>query len=302
MMKQALILGVAAVLGGACVSSAAYERKVAEFETFKREEGDRVRAARRRMLALEEDAAKLRGRLREAERSLGSRTVDLEDTRRSLLSSSAEVSTLKKRLDDLGQDVGKLAAERGELSATLALSRARLEELRAHAVAAEERAQVFRDLSQKLHGMIDAGQLKVVVRQGRMLIALPSDVLFESGKTVVRKPAEATLVAVAGAIREIRDRKFLVVGHTDNLPIHTARFPSNWELSTGRAIAVARVLMAQGLAPSSVGVGGQAEFEPVAANDTPAHRLLNRRIEIVLEPKLADLPAIPTADAPVSLR
>jgi chemotaxis protein MotB len=301
---RVLFLGMAVTLvSGACVTAKTYERKVAEFETFKREEAERVRAARARILGLEQDTASLTRKLRLTEQTLGDKTEDLGDTRRELQGSTEQVASLKRRLEELNQDVTKVSAERAELSASLALTGARLEELRVHAQASEARAQVFRDLVAKLHGMIDAGKLKVVVRQGRMLIALPSDVLFDSGRTEVKKDAKATLAAVADAIRDIRERKFLVVGHTDNLPIHTSRFPSNWELSAGRAIAVARVLMANEIAPRNLGIAGHAEFDPAAANDTAAHRKLNRRIEVVLEPNLTELPTISNGEnAPVSLR
>jgi chemotaxis protein MotB len=294
---RAVMLGMAAVFASsACVTTKTYDRKIAEFESFKKEEADRVRAARARILTLEQDTAKLSRRLYLTEETLGKKSSDLEGA-------SAQVAALKQRLDGVGQDVKSLTAEREEVTASLALTRARLEELRVHAVASETQAQTFRDLVSKLHGMIDAGKLKVVVRQGHMLIALPSDVLFDSGRTVVRGEAQSTLAEVAAAIRDIRDRKFLVVGHTDNVPIRTARFPSNWELSAGRAVAVARVLMARGVSPQNVGIAGQAEFDAVVPNDTALHRQLNRRIEIVLEPKLTELPAIPAAtDAPVSIR
>jgi chemotaxis protein MotB len=300
---RVLMLGLAGLLASACVTSRTYNRKVVEFETFKQQEADRVRGTRARIFALEQDTAALTRRLRQTERALGDKTVDLDDARHELQGSSAQVANLKRRLDQLGQEVNKLSGERAELTAALSLTSARLDELRIHALATEARAQMFRDLVQRLHAMIDAGKLKVVIRQGRMLIALPSDVLFDSGRTAVKKAAGATLSEVASAIRDIRDRKFLVVGHTDDVPIHNGRFPSNWELSAARAIAVARVLMTQGLPPSSLGIAGQAEFDPVAANDSAEHRQLNRRIEIVLEPNLVELPPIGSSQpAPVSLK
>ena len=81
-----------------------------------------------------------------------------------------------------------------------------------------------------------------------------------------------------------------MAGHTDNLPIKTARFPSNWELSTGRAVEVAKLLAAGGMKPELVGAAGYAEFAPLAGNETPEGRAQNRRIEIILEPNLSDLP------------
>ena len=73
----------------------------------------------------------------------------------------------------------------------------------------------------------------------------------------------------------------VVDGHTDNVPIHTAQFPSNWELSTARAIAVARFFLdGGGMQPKRVGVAGYGEYRPLATNDTPAGRARNRRVEL----------------------
>lgn len=286
---------------GACVTSRTYDRKVAEFETFKREEAARTRVARAEIQALESETNLQAQRVQHLEASLGDRSTDLEETRRQLQGSGTQIDGLKKRVDQLGQDLSRASDERGQLNATLGVTRARLLELRSHALVTEARAQLFRDLVQKLHAMIDAGKLKVTVREGRMLIALPSDVLFDSGRTNVKQDAQGTLREVAVAVREIHDRKFLVVGHTDDVPIHTARFASNWELSAGRAIAVAHVLMSEGLLPRNLGIAGQAEFDPVVANDSAEHRRLNRRIEIVLEPNVQELPQLP-ADPAVSLQ
>ena len=128
-----------------------------------------------------------------------------------------------------------------------------------------------------------------------MLIVMPTDVLFDSGRTLVRPDARDGLTSVAEALREISGRKFRVDGHTDDVPIHTARFASNWELSAARAIAVAHILVAGGLYERVVSVGGHADLDPVAPNDSDEHRGRNRRIEIVLEPNLSELPdlAIP---------
>jgi chemotaxis protein MotB len=289
--KVALI-PLALVLGGACVSSGTYRAKVSELDVWKRESAERESASKTRIAGLERDIAALQARLGASERRLHETSEERDEVRRYYDDSTALVGELQRRLQSLGQNVNRLMGDRGDLTAALQLARARLEELRRQAVAAEERAETFRHLVSKLHAMIDAGKLKVVVRQGRMLIALPSDILFDSGRTLVKPEARATLVEVAGALREVKDRNFLVVGHTDDVPIHTNRFPSNWELSAGRAIAVTHLLLESGLAPRALGIAGHGEFDPIAPNDGDENRSLNRRIEIVLEPNLSELPSI----------
>src|SRR5262249_49992540 len=95
----------------------------------------------------------------------------------------------------------------------------------------------------------------------------------------------------------LQDRHFLVAGHTDNVPIRSGRWKSNWELSTARAIEVTLFLIAHGMKPQVLAAAGYGEFDPVSANDTAQNRAQNRRIEIVLQPNLSDLPSLEGIDA-----
>ncbi|MGE5185599.1 MAG: OmpA family protein, partial [Acidobacteriota bacterium] len=205
---------------------------------------------------------------------------------------TALAGELKKRLEKLGQNVEKLTSEKGQLSRVLDDAKGRLEELRRQKLAAEARAATFRSLMEKLRSMIDAGQLKVVTRNGRMIIALPNDILFDSGRTDVKTDGKTALAKVAQALASVPDREFLVAGHTDNVPIKTELFPSNWELSTRRAVEVVHFLVSQGMNPRKLAAAGYGEFDPIAANDTADHRAQNRRIEIVLQPNISDLPPL----------
>jgi chemotaxis protein MotB len=141
--------------------------------------------------------------------------------------------------------------------------------------------------------MIDSGQLKIKLRDGRMVIELANDVLFDSGQTVLKPEGQKAVAQVASVLRTIPGRRFQVAGHTDNVPIATAHFRSNWELSAARAVEVVRVLIAQGLKPELVSAAGYGEFDPVAPNDAPANKAKNRRIEITLQPNIEELVAIP---------
>jgi chemotaxis protein MotB len=258
-----------------CVTTGTYNRKVAELEQLR---NDHDRAAATRDEAAKEEEKQLKARVTELEKQL-------DDT-------TALAGELKKRLEKMGQNVGQLTSEKGQLAQVLADAKARLEELRKQKAAAEARAATFRQLVDRLRSMIDAGQLKVVIRDGRMLIALPNDVLFDSGKTNIKTEGQTALAKVAQVLTGIPDRKFIVAGDTDNVPIHTSHFPSNWELSTARAVEVTKFLVANGMKPEVLAAAGYGEFDPVVANDTPEHRAQNRRIEIVLQPNLSDLPPL----------
>ena len=205
------------------------------------------------------------------------------------------------RADSLNKLLGDTSADKDKLGKLLAASNSQLEELNKQKAAAEARAAVYKSLTDKLHSMIDSGKLSVKIRNGRMLISLPNDVLFASGAATLKQAGQDAVAQVASVLSTFGDRQFLVAGHTDDQRIHTARFPSNWELSTARAVDVTRFLIEKGMNPKTLGAVGYGEFDPVAANDTDEHRAQNRRIEIQLQPNLSDLPSLEgIGDAPAA--
>lgn len=272
-----------------CVTTSTFNAKVSELEAVTQAH-DKASAERER--ALEDSKASLEKRLAESVSALAQMTKERDELRSRLDDSAALVSEFKKRLEKLGQNVERLTSERGQLNVALDDTKARLEELRKQKAVADAMAATFKGLVERLKKMIDAGQLKVVLREGRMLIALPNDVLFDSGKTALKPDAQAALTAVASALGAIEDRRFLVAGHTDDVPIRTAQFPSNWELSTARAVEVTKFLVGKGMKPQVLSAGGFGEFDPVAPNDSKENRAVNRRIEIVVQPNLSELPSI----------
>jgi chemotaxis protein MotB len=123
-----------------------------------------------------------------------------------------------------------------------------------------------------------------------MVVELPDNILFESGEAELKEAGRQALSEVVDVLRTIERREFQVAGHTDNVPIRSRRFPSNWELSTARAVSVAKFMIERGLDPSRISAAGHADTAPVASNDTPEGRAQNRRIEIILLPNLEELP------------
>ena len=155
---------------------------------------------------------------------------------------------------------------------------------------AEKRLAESRALLGKLRAMIDAGKLKVKIVNGRMVLALSSDVLFPSGSAELSPDGFATINEVSSVLLTIADRKFQIEGHTDNVPIRTSRFPSNWFLGSARAITIVNTMVAAGMNPSRLSAASYGEFKPVAGNDSETGRAANRRIEIVFVPDLSLLP------------
>jgi chemotaxis protein MotB len=113
-----------------------------------------------------------------------------------------------------------------------------------------------------------------------LVISLAEAGFFESGSADVRSSAVPVVDRIAAALPEMHLR---VEGHTDNVPIHTAEFASNWELSSGRASSIARLLlMHANVRAEKMSVAGYAEFHPAASNATAEGRARNRRVDIVL--------------------
>jgi chemotaxis protein MotB len=142
-------------------------------------------------------------------------------------------------------------------------------------------------MKQQMLGQVDRAQVGDVsarVEENRLVFTLGERVTFNAGQADLLPGFVPTLRRLAGVIADQPQYRVRVSGHTDDRPIQTIRFPSNWELSAARAVAVARVLMANGLVdPGRVTIEGRASYEPVAPNDTPERRRANRRVEISLE-------------------
>jgi len=220
----------------------------------------------------------------------------------------AAIADQKKTKDQLDSDekqIADLKARIAELEKREAggdeQTRKELEELRAQKAAAEARAKLFDDFVNKFKSMIDAGKLDITTRHGQIVLALATDVLFDPGKTELKPEGKTALGEVAAALKTVSGRRFQVSGHTDTLPIKTKEFPSNWELSTARAVAVVKLLIAQGVKPEALSAAGYAEVDPAQSNATETGRAKNRRIEIVLVPNIEELVKIPElkpAEAP----
>lgn len=165
-----------------------------------------------------------------------------------------------------------------------------VEELKAKERQAQARLATFRGMLERFNKMIASGKLRVRIVRGRMVVELSENILFDSGRADLKAEGQQALTEVAGVLASIPDRDFQIAGHTDNVPIKSARFPSNWHLSTARSVTVATFLADHGVPAVRLSAAGYADTQPAASNDTPEGRQQNRRIEIVLMPNLDELP------------
>lgn len=188
----------------------------------------------------------------------------LDGQARSLLEQIPVPATLSEQASvdaaDLDAAARKLAAEEAR--------RAQLE-------------QVAGDVERAMAGLIADGQLSVRRHDDWIEVEIRTDLLFTSGSADLGRPAVGAIEQLADALRD-GTNAIRVEGHTDDVPIRTAAFPSNWELSAARAAGVVRILANRGVDPARLAVLGMGQFRPVETNQTPAGRLANRRVLLVI--------------------
>ena len=139
-----------------------------------------------------------------------------------------------------------------------------------------------KDLESALAGEIARKEISLHREPDGMVISLREAGFFESGSSEMKPDSQPAFDRIASLLRQ-RSFRLRIEGHTDNVPIHTARFSSNWELSTARATEVIRLLVVRdGFPPANLAAAGYAEFHPIASNSTAEGRGEYRRVDIIV--------------------
>lgn len=282
---------------GGCISRDEHDQLMNEaamrMRAAQQAHAGQMQVAQGKIVSLESEIQRLQGEITERDKKIEEETRKVATLQAKLDDAMALNQQLTSALEKAGKSVETLVAQKGSLSEALNDTKARLEELRKAQAAAQKRADLFKNLLLKFKKMIDAGDLKIVLRDGRMTLQLRNDVLFDSGKVTIKQSGKDALTDVAGILVTLEDRELQVAGHTDNVPISTQRFPSNWELSAARALVVVKYLINEGVKPQLLSAAGYGEHDPVAPNDTDDGKAKNRRIEIVLQPNIGELVNVP---------
>ena len=154
--------------------------------------------------------------------------------------------------------------------------------------------QLAEQVEQAMASLISKDLVTVTRKPLWVEVEIKTDILFPSGSAEMQPQAVAILDGIAGILKPLAS-PIRVEGHTDNRPIRTAQFPSNWELSAARASRIVRLFEERGIAPERMSVAGQGEYQPVADNATAEGRNRNRRVTLVI----LDVPAgAPVQPAP----
>ncbi len=223
----------------------------------------------------------LEGQLADAQKDAkdkGDRITSLED----------EIQRMQGEVDRLTAEEQELFKLRDQLGAT----QTELDQLRTQRDAAEKRLEAYRELQKRFKSLVDSGTLEIAFRNGQMTLKLPSGVLFASGSADLGQAGKDTITAVTEALMAFQDRRFMIAGHTDNVPIKSKKFRDNWFLSTARAVSVLEYMITAGFPADKLAAAGYADKDPVGDNTTDEGKEQNRRIEIILVPDLSELPQL----------
>lgn len=208
----------------------------------------------------------------------------LELHRASKVSLNRKLVACKKQVKVHTVNEADTGARVASLTSKLAATRSRVESLEEQRRRERRQLRSLKLITRQFRRMISAGQLDIAVRRGKIIVKLPTAVLFPVGKATLSKKGKKAIAAVARVLRRVHHPRFTVAGHTDDQRIRGGEFPSNWELSAARAVTVVKQLARAGMPARKLAAAGFGPYDPVASNRSAKGRRRNRRIEIVLEP------------------
>ena len=212
-------------------------------------------------------------------------------------SSSAIETNLKKNRELLAQLEAKeqaLAAENERLENLkneLEARSKRVQELESIIASKDASMKALKEAISKALTDFEGKGLTVEQRNGKVYVSMENKLLFESGSWAVGSQGKKAVQQLGGVLADNPDISILIEGHTDNVPYTgSGQLSGNWDLSTKRATAIVTILRDNpNIDPQNLTAAGRGEYAPIASNDTPEGRAKNRRIEVILTPKLDEL-------------
>lgn len=250
-----------------------YEEKKAEYEQVKKSY-DQLKEIYETKLANEAlSKDELKKSLRELEDKLVKKELELNEK---------EANLLKKE-----QEVKKLSEDLTKIADNLKDRENRIKELEDLIKQKDEKVKNLKEtLEKELLGYKESG-LSVSIKNGKVYVSVEEKLLFQSGKTDVSPQGKKALLKVCQSIKNVKDFEIMVEGHTDDVPIKTARFEDNWDLSVLRATSVIRIMIKEGeIDPKKVIPAGRSYYFPAESTETAEAKAKNRRIEIILSPDI----------------
>ncbi|MCO4760074.1 MAG: OmpA family protein [Myxococcales bacterium] len=284
MVSLGLLLAMTATLPGCiAISKDAYDRDMA--------------AMRKQHDWLEGQKRELQGQLMACQKKSAGQNEAIARCRKNGDDLKQQLQECHGKLKRIAESCGKSGILLSQCEQQLAQERAKIaalkdqnSQLQGRIAAIEARLQAMRDsfarLQKQLAALVASGKLRIVVKDGMLVIQMQSDVLFDAGKYALKDEAKPVLRDLAKVLKGFTGRRFQVAGHTDP----SGGGDINWPLSAKRALSVVQFLIKDtAMPPKMLSAGGFASYLPTTANDTKENRARNRRVEFVLMPDLSKL-------------
>lgn len=258
-MRKLAIAFLALAAASACiVPKERYDAKVSEADELKkRADAAEAKVKEQETKLTELDAAKKAAE--EKGSNLEAQLTDKESERQELQQKLQQSEALNEKLS---KDTKQLQLAKAEL---------------------EKKSSEYENLAENLKDEIKSGKIELSELKGRMTVKLKDKILFSSGSTKINKEGLTALEKIAKSLSKVKGKVIRVEGHTDDVPTDPkGPYPSNWELSLARAMAVVSVLQEKGVNPTQLSAAGFGQYHPIARGKSDESRSKNRRIEIVL--------------------
>lgn len=285
-MKRALFISlICLTLTTACVSKNTYQQKINETELLQRDVS-RLEATtenlNREKDELDQTIAKLNDDLSRAWNENSKLNKQLIAVNATQNRQQGRLSQNQQQLADMQEQLASMQETNDQL----------LRALEKEKIAREARLAKVKSTYDQLVGALEneikRGELTISNLEGQLSVNLLNNILFDSGKTVIKKEGRKVLKSLGDVLNKFPDKALQIEGHTDNVQISSRLkelYPTNWELSTARATSVVHFLQdGVGLPGERLVAAGYSEYRPLGENETPEGRASNRRIQIVLVP------------------
>lgn len=297
--KLFLLLIIVPLVFSGCVSKNTYQQKVNEADLLTRDVAElntSVEDLRREKAALQEELSVLNARLVDVLQQNSKLQKDLLAAYATQERQEGNLSLHQQQIDAMRSQLTDMQQTNDQLLATIEELNARIEEkdreIEKEKIAREARLAKVKNTYDQLVGALEdeiqRGELTISNLEGQLSVNLLNQILFDSGKTVIKKEGRKVLKSLGDVLNKFPDKALQIEGHTDDVQISSRlkeRYPTNWELSTARATSVVHFLQDEvGLPGERLVAAGYSEYQPVAENETPEGRAQNRRIQILLVP------------------
>ena len=312
MIKKLSLIALTFVLTSSCVSKKIYEDLESKYANLKQENRSLSDANRELETALNQaqnDLAKLQKDYNATLAQRNKLQSDYDATKANLDNLKASYDALEKNSSAaIAENVKKnreLLAQLEAKEQALAAENARLEQLKKELEARSQRVaelenviaskeaemRQLKDAISRALTNFEGKGLTIEQRNGKIYVSMENKLLFQSGSWAVGAQGKQAVQQLGSVLADNPDINILIEGHTDNVPYKgNSQLSGNWDLSTKRATAIVNILRENAaINPKNLTAAGRGEYAPVASNDTPEGKAKNRRIEVILTPKLDEI-------------